>query len=349
MAEGMMRAGVLVGPRQIETREVPIPQAGPGEMQIRVSTCGVCGSDIHMWKTGKGWSPTPIPNFHMGHEFCGVVTDPGESSFWKGDRVTFWANLYCGTCDMCRAGKEHLCREVHGTNYMGFVCNGAYAEYFAGRARNAYLLPDTVSDIDAALIDPLMVAYHAVKHSRVGLHSKVLVVGTGIIAQLIGGLVKKAGASMLAMSKIDERQTGFARKIGDFDLYFDGTDANRAHIMQEASRGGFDVVFEAVGSGDSMATCLDGVQPGGQIVMIGNSIAPTIPFSMNQAVLNEVDIMGSVSCTRVEFEETIDLIARDVIDPEKYVTDIFPLEQLQQALEKQIDPSAHMLKSVIRP
>lgn len=77
MAEGMMRAGVLVGPRQIETREVPIPQAGPGEMQIRVSTCGVCGSDIHMWKTGKGWSPTPIPNFHMGHEFSGVVTDPG--------------------------------------------------------------------------------------------------------------------------------------------------------------------------------------------------------------------------------------------------------------------------------
>lgn len=210
-------------------------------------------------------------------------------------------------------------------------------------------MPDTVSDIDAALIDPLMVAYHAVKHSRAGLHSKVLVVGTGIIAQLIGGLVKKAGASMLAMSKIDERQTGFARKIGDFDLYFDGTDANRASIMQEASRGGFDVVFEAVGAGDSMATCLDGVQPGGQIAMIGNSIAPTIPFSMNQAVLNEVDIMGSVSCTRVEFEETIDLIARDVIDPEKYVTDIFPLEQLQQALEKQIDPSAHMLKSVIRP
>ena len=111
-----MRAGVLVAPRQIETREVPIPQTGPGEMQIRVSTCGVCGSDIHMWKTGKGWSPTPIPNFHMGHEFCGVVTDPGESSFRKGDRVTFWANLYCGTCDMCRAGKEHLCREVHGTN-----------------------------------------------------------------------------------------------------------------------------------------------------------------------------------------------------------------------------------------
>lgn len=98
-----------------------------------------------------------------------------------------------------------------------------------------------------------------------------------------------------------------------------------------------------------MATCLDGVQPGGQIVMIGNSLAPTISFSMNQAVLNEVDIMGSVSCTRVEFEETIDLIARDVIDPEKYVTDIFPLEQLQQALEKQIDPSVHMLKSVIRP
>ena len=85
--------------------------------------------------------------------------------------------------------------DVHGTNYIGFVCNGGYAEYFVGKAGNAYKLPDTVSDVAAGLIDPLMVAYHAVRQSSLKLHDKVLVVGSGIIAQLIGGLAKKAGAS----------------------------------------------------------------------------------------------------------------------------------------------------------
>ena len=349
MKQETMKAGVLIGPQRIDIRQVPVPEMAPGMLKIRVSTCGVCGSDIHMWKAGKGWSPEPIADFHMGHEFCGEVVDPGDSDFCIGDRVTFWANLYCGECDMCRAGKEHLCREVHGTNYIGFVCNGGYAEYFVGKAGNAYRLPDTVSDIAAGLIDPLMVAYNAVRQSSLKLHDKVLVVGSGIIAQLIGGLVKKAGASCLAMSKIDERQTGKAREIGDFDAYFDGNDPDRAAKMQAASEGGFDVVFEAVGAGESLAACLDGVKPGGEIVMIGNSMTPTVPFELNRAVLHEVRLTGSVSCTRKEFEETIDLIAKGIIDAEKYVTDILPLEQLQHAFEKQISPAESVLKTVIRP
>ena len=349
MKQEMMRAGVLTGPQRVEIRQVPVPEMAPGMLKIRVSACGVCGSDIHMWKAGKGWSPEPIADFHMGHEFCGKVVDPGDSDFRIGDRVTFWANLYCGECDMCRAGREHLCREVHGTNYIGFVCNGGYAEYFVGKAGNAYRLPDAVSDVAAGLIDPLMVAYHAVRQSSLKLHDKVLVVGSGIIAQLIGGLAKRAGASCLAMSKVDERQTGRAREIGDFDVYFEGNDPNRAAKMQAVSEGGFDVVFEAVGTEESLAACLDGVKPGGEIVMIGNSMTPAVPFELNRAVLHEVRLTGSVSCTRKEFEETIDLIANGFIDVEKYVTDILPLEQLQHAFEKQISPAESVLKTVIRP
>lgn len=349
MKQEMMKAGVLTGPQRVEIRQVPVPEMAPGMLKIRVSACGVYGSDIHMWKAGKGWSTEPIADFHMGHEFCGEVVDPGDSDFRIGDRVTFWANLYCGECDMCRAGREHLCREVHGTNYIGFVCNGGYAEYFVGKAGNAYRLPDTVSDVAAGLIDPLMVAYHAVRQSSLKLHDKVLVVGSGIIAQLIGGLAKRAGASCLAMSKVDERQTGKARELGDFDVYFDGNDPNRAAKMQAVSEGGFDVVFEAVGTGESLAACLDGVKPGGEIVMIGNSMTPTVPFELNRAVLHEVRLTGSVSCTRKEFEETIDLIANGFIDVEKYVTDILPLEQLQHAFEKQISPAESVLKTVIRP
>lgn len=344
-----MKAAVLVGPEKIEVRDVPLPKPGPGMILIRVSACGVCGSDVHMWKAGAGWSDDDIPDFHMGHEFCGVVVDPGDSDFAKGDRVTFWANMYCGRCDMCRQGREHLCREVRGKNYIGFVCNGAYAEYFAGPARYAYKLPDTVSDVAAALIDPLMVAYHAVKHSTLRLHDRVLVVGSGIIAQLMGHLAKKAGASFLAMSKINDNQLGKARELADFDCYIDGGAPDRAARYREACPGGFDVVFEAVGRPESLAACLEAVRPGGEIVAVGNSVTPEIPFSLNSLVLNEVRLSGSVSCTRREFEETIDLIATGFVEPERFVTDIIGLDGLQQALEKQEKSVPGLLKTVVRP
>lgn len=345
----MMKAAVLTGPEQIEIKQISVPETGPGMIEIQVAAIGVCGSDVHMWKAGKGWGTEDPSGFVMGHEFCGVVTNPGDSEYKIGDRVVFWANLYCGKCDMCQSGQEQLCRDVNGTNYIGFVCNGAYAEKYVGKSSNAYKLPDTVSDVAAGLIDPLMVAYHAVRRSGLKLHDKVLVTGSGIIGQLIGCLAKQAGASLLAMSKVNDCKIEKAREIGDFDLYFDGNDPGRAEKMKGASQGGFDVVFEAVGSAEALAACMDGVRPGGEIVMIGNSTTPEVSFSMNRAVLQEIRLTGSVSCTRKEFTETIDLIASGTVDPEKYVTDILPLDQLQHAFERLTSENDPVVKIVIRP
>lgn len=347
MEKRMMKAAVLAGPGQIVVKEVPVPEVGPGEIEIKVSACGVCGSDVHMWKSGKGWG-NQDGDFFMGHEFCGVVTNPGDSDFHVGDRVVFWANLYCGECVMCKAGQEQLCRDVNGTNYIGFVCNGAYADYYIGKASNAYLLPDTVSDVAAGLIDPLMVAYHAIHRSGIQMHDKVLVVGSGIIGQMIGELAKKAGASYVAMSKVSDIKIQKAKEIGIFDEYFDGNDSQRESVLKAASDGGFDIVFEAVGAADALAACMDSVRPGGKIIMIGNSIEPEILFAMNRAVLQEVSLIGSVSCTRKEFEETIDLIASGMMEPEKYVTEVLPLEQLQQAFVRQTTADDPVVKIVIK-
>ena len=344
----MMQAAVLTGPREITVKSVPVPRLRDGDIKIKVSACGVCGSDIHMWKTGHGWSDNQ-GDFVMGHEFCGVVVDPGQSHFSVGERVVFWANLYCGKCDMCRSGQEQLCRQVNGTNYIGFVTNGAYCQYYVGPAVNAYPLPDAVSDVAAALIDPLMVAYHAVIKSGLKMHDKVLVVGSGIIGQLIGGLAKKAGASVLALSKVNDRKIAKAKEIGDFDCYLDGNDPERPKRMYELSRGGFDIAFEVVGAEDALSTCIDGAKPGGTIVAIGNSIAPKVGFELNRLVLHEIRLLGSVSCTEKEFRETIDLIANATIDPEKYVTDVLPLDQLQHAFERLTSKTDPVLKLVIKP
>ena len=343
-----MKAAVLTGPQTITIKQVPVPEVTPGMLEIKVSACGVCGSDVHMWKAGKGWNPALDGNLIMGHEFCGIVTNPCDSAFHAGDRVVFWANLYCGTCDMCQSGQEHLCREVNGTNYIGFVCHGAYAERFVGKAKNAYKLPDTVSDIAAAVIDPLMVAYHAVKH-HVKLHDKVFIAGSGIIGQFIGSLAKKAGASLVVMSKINDAKIKQAQRIGDVNAYIDGNDPDRTEKLLALSDGGFDAAFEAVGAADALATCIDSVKPGGKVVMIGNTIAPEIPFSMNRAVLKEISLCGSVSCTRREFEETIDLIASGIIDPLPYVSEIIHMDQLQDAFQRLTDPSDPAVKFVALP
>lgn len=349
MSEKMMKVAVLAGPKQIKIKELPVPKVRPGEIEITVSACGVCGSDIHMWKTGKSWNPKLTEDFVMGHEFCGVVSDAGDSNFSVGDRVVFWANMYCGECDMCKAGQEQLCRDVNGTNYIGFVRNGAYAEKFVWRASNAYKLPDTVSDTAAGLIDPLMVAYHAIRVSELKLHDKVLVVGSGIIGQLTGGLVKKAGASYLAMAKRNDRKLGLAKEIGDFDAYFDSSASTSGVIMNQATNGGFDIVFECVGTEESLAASIDAVKPGGKIITVGNSIDDTIRISLNKIVLREIELIGSVSCTRKEFEETIDLIASGMIDVDKYVTDVMKLDDLQQAFERLTSSTDPVVKIVVKP
>ncbi len=151
------------------------------------------------------------------------------------------------------------------------------------------------------------------------------------------------------MSKVSDIKTQRAREIGIFDDYFDGNDGQRAKLLQDASHGGFDIAFEAVGASSALATCVDGVRPGGKIVMIGNSIDPEVTFAMNRAVLHELTLIGSVSCTLKEFAETIDLIASGMIAPEKYVTEVLPLEGLQHAFERQIDPNDPMVKFVVKP
>ncbi len=162
-------------------------------------------------------------------------------------------------------------------NYIGFVCNGAYAERFVGKASNAYKLPDTVSDTAASLIDPLMVAYHAVRKSNIKLNDKVLVSGSGIIGQLIGELAKSWGF-LCGDVQINDTKIEKAKELGIFDDYFDAKDPNRGEVLKDASAGGFDLIFEAVGSSSSLATCIEAARPYATIVAIGNSVCSRNSF-----------------------------------------------------------------------
>jgi len=119
--------------------------------------------------------------------------------------------------------------------------------------------------------------------------------------------------------------------------------------MKKATGGGFDVAFEVVGAAETLDTCIQAVKPGGRVVLIGNSMTETIPVNINRAVLQEVQLLGSVSCTRQEFSDTISIIANGLINPEQYVTDIITLEKLQETFERLISTSDPISKAVVKP
>lgn len=153
----------------------------------------------------------------------------------------------------------------------------------------------------------------------------------------------------LAMAKRNDRKLGLAKEIGDFDEYFDSSMSDSGAIMNQATGGGFDIVFECVGTKESLAASIDAVKAGGKIITVGNSIDDTIQISLNKIVLHEINLIGSVSCTRTEFEETIDLIASGMIDVDKYVTDIMKLDELQQAFERLTSKTDPVVKIVVKP
>lgn len=340
---------VLRGKENFTIEGVPLPTLTDSDIEINVSACGVCGSDVHMWKAGKSWA-ADIDPFVMGHEFCGVVTNPNQSSFKVGDRVVFWANLYCSSCDNCSQGMEHLCSDVNGRKYIGFICNGGYSKKFIGRAKNAYKLPDSVSDIAAATIDPLMVAYHAVIQADIKKGDKILICGSGIIGNFIANLCKLKGASYVVMTHISEQKILKSKELGFVDHYCNASDVDLLDAnLKSIAKDGFDVAFEAVGSEHATSCCISNIKPGHKIVLIGNTISDEIKIPLNKVVLHEIKLLGSVSCTEKEFRETIDLIASGAIEAEKYVTDIVCMEKLQSTMLRLCDNNDPILKAVVLP
>ena len=153
----------------------------------------------------------------------------------------------------------------------------------------------------------------------------------------------------MAMTKLNDIKLAPVKKAGFVDEYFDNNEADMLSKMKSATNGGFDISFEVVGAESTLDTCINALKPGGTVLMIGNSITPTIPVNINRAVLQEINLIGSVSCTREEFEGTIDLIAKGVIDPEAYVTDIVTLDKLQNTFERLVSMDDPILKAVVKP
>src|SRR5213594_4850604 len=199
-----MKARLLSQYRHLELTNFPDPTPSHGEVLIRVAACGICGSDVHGY---DGSSGRRIPPIVMGHEAAGSIAALGDgvAGFTKGDRVTFDSTIYCGACSYCCRGEVNLCdhRQVLGVSCSDYRRAGAFAEFVAVPSRIVYRLPDSLSFAEAAMLEAVSVAVHAVSLAQISPNSTALVLGAGMIGLLALQALRVAGCPRVLVADID--------------------------------------------------------------------------------------------------------------------------------------------------
>src|SRR6266404_3667054 len=292
MGDRRMKVLLLSQYKNLEIAELPEPTPGPGEVLVRVAACGICGSDVHGY---DGSSGRRIPPIVMGHEAAGIVAALGDgvTDFAEGDRVTFDSTVYCGICAPCRRGEINLCdnRQVLGVSCADYRRAGAFAEYVAVPSRIVYRLPDSLSFAEAAMLEAVAVAVHAVSLARISPESTALVVGAGMIGLLAAQALSAAGCTRVFVADIDSSRLKLAQDLGAIAVLSAETDVV-AQVLQLSAGAGVDVAVEAVGKTETVTAAVECVRKGGTVVLVGN-ISPEITLPLQKVVTRQIRLQGS--------------------------------------------------------
>ena len=317
-----MRAIVLDRPGTFRVADVPDPVPDVNQVVVRVECCGICGTDLHI--LDGEFPPTPYP-ITPGHEFAGTVVARGADvrpDLPVGARVAVDPSLYCGYCRRCRAGRDNLCENWAA---IGDTVDGAFAEFVAVPAANAYLLPGHLDAQHGAMAEPLACAVHGLDRLGPVLGDSVVVIGAGTMGLLLLQVLLHAGAGPVAVvDRISERLE-VARKLGAAQAVTD-TDA------LEGTR--FEVAVDATGVPRAIQTAYGLLDRGGRMLVFGVSPADAaISVSPFRVYNDEITITGSMAILR-SFGLAVDLLASGAVDPRLLLSEPLPLEQFGEAVDR---------------
>lgn len=339
-----MKCAKIDSAEKIIVDTIEEPKSIDGSVVLKVMSCGICGSDIHYYMSGQ-------PNgLVMGHEFAGIVTDPGSrEDLSVGSRVTGLPISPCGLCEACKTGNPQYCRLTWSEAVGLSLTNpGGYAEYTSCRADMIRVLPDEVSFDEAAMVEPSAVSLHAVNLADVKVGNKVLIIGGGIIGLMAAEFARLDGANYIAMVETNEARGKKAVEIGEADEFYDAKDPETIKKLVEKTGGGFDIVIECCGNSAAVSEAIMTVKPGGRIILVGVSLdVVTIPTVA--AVMGEVDVQGAIAYTEKEFDTCIELIKENKLDVNKYIDDKVPLEKTDESFKRLTSGTDEAIKIIINP
>lgn len=330
-----MRRARLVGPEQLEIEEVDLVPLGPREVRIRVESCGICGSDVAMF---RGTHPVIRPPLTLGHEVVGVIVDMGvdvgESEIELGAVVVLLPQVGCGECATCARGTARLCERMR---LVGGQIDGGLAEYLAVPVENVLRVPSGVPVSLRPLIEPLAVATHAVRRGALQSDERCLVLGAGPIGTLVALVAKQCGATVVVTERREERRT-FARRLG-LDV-------------REVPGDDHDLVLECVGGAHVPGLALSHARAGGRVVLVGVAARE---LTLNGVALQrqERSIAGSHMYDAEDVDQAFDYLTRGILPTDSQMLGslvaVQPLAAARQALMDLAEQRAQVLKVVIAP
>jgi 2-desacetyl-2-hydroxyethyl bacteriochlorophyllide A dehydrogenase len=315
-----MRAVVWEEPGKLAVTEVPDPAPGHGELIVKVGACGICGTDVHI--ADGEFPPTPYP-IVPGHEFAGqvVALGPDVPPEWHGgERVAVDPSLFCGHCPACHAGRGNLCANW---NAIGDTVDGAFAEFVKVPAANAYPIPDSVSDQQGALIEPLSCAVHGMRRIGPVVGEDVLVMGAGTMGLLLMQLLNRAGARSVSVVDRKESRLGPATEAGAAET---ATDA------AALSRPKFGVAVDATGAPAAIETAFSHLDRGARLLIFGvTSGDAEVSLSPFRIYNDEITVLGSMAVLN-SFGAAADLMADGAITTGPLLANPYPLDKFGDAL-----------------
>lgn len=343
-----MKALVLKEYNNFVIDDMPIPECGDEDVLIRVKACAICGSDVHGMDGGTG---RRIPPIVMGHEASGIIEKIGSGvkGFAPGDRVTFDSTIFCGKCFFCRRGEVNLCdsRMVLGVSCGEYRLHGAFAEYVAVPARILFRVPDKVTFEQAAMVEPLSVAFHALSRSPVSLNRSAAVMGAGMIGLLVIQLLKAAGCGkIIAVDMVDER-LDMARKFGATHALRSDRDDVPAAVRSATEGRGADLAFEVVGLTQTVGLAVDSVRKGGSVTLVGN-VSPAIEIPLQAVVTRQLSLLGTCASSG-EYPDCLDLIAQGKVDVDSFISAVAPLSEGASWFKRLYAKEKGLLKVILKP
>ncbi len=310
--------------------EQPVPEIGPNDLLIEITKTAICGTDIHIYNWDE-WSQRTIPvPMTVGHEFVGRVAQVGSHAggFKIGDRVSGEGHITCGYCRNCRAGKRHLCRNTVG---VGVNRPGAFAQYLAIPAVNAFKLPDSISDDIAAFLDPLGNATHtALSFDLVG--EDVLITGAGPIGVMAIPIAKHVGARHVVITDVNPYRLELARKMGATRAVDIRSEDLKDVQKQLGMTEGFDVGLEMSGNGSAFRDMLANMNHGGRVAILG--IPPAeVAIDWNQVIFKGLVLKGVYG--REMFETWYKMVSmlQSGLDVSPIITHRFPIDAFQDGFD----------------
>lgn len=338
----MNRVGEVYEPFKVHFLQKKIEELQPDEVLVKVKASAICGSDLHIARGMHPSAPLPVT---IGHEFAGDVAALGAevSNVQIGDRVTVEPCIVCGKCDACRHGDYGYCEHISFTYRNG---DGAMADYVVVKSPYVYELPDYLSYETGALIEPLSVATHAVRRADIRLGETVLIIGAGAIGMMVAAMCRRSGAARIIIADFSDSRLEMALEVGATDA----VNSARVDLEQEVLRltggKGVDKSFECVGRESCFTQAVMALKRNGTATIVGIYEHPQIQFMASRLITHEIKIQGAQGYC---WDFPIAIAAARDIPMEKFVTHVFPLDELQKALDTALDSKSGSIKVIVKP